>query len=181
MKQILLVITTGFLSLFSFAQQIDKIINAAEVERIEKILSADDMQGRKAFTPGIDKAADFISAEFAKSKLKFFGTNSTYFQEFTMTKAKPVKISGMLGNDSLTTNNVAANTTMEEININSLKDYEVVLVKKEDDFFQTVFPIFDAEKNVIVLVDAAHAKRFRECNDLREMQNSPLPFRKYLF
>ncbi len=162
MKQILLVITTGFLSLFSFAQQIDKIIHAAEVERIEKILSADDMQGRKAFTPGIDKAADFISAEFAKSKLKFFGTNSTYFQEFTMTKAKPVEISGMLGNDSLTTNNVAANTTMEEININSLKDYEVVLVKKEDDFFQTVFPIFDAEKNVIVLVDAAHANRFRD-------------------
>ena len=55
MKQILLVITSGFLSLFSFAQQIDKIINAAEAERIEKILSADDMQGRKAFTPGMIK------------------------------------------------------------------------------------------------------------------------------
>ncbi len=47
MKQILLVLITGFSSLFSFAQQVDTIINAAEVERIEKILSADDMQGRK--------------------------------------------------------------------------------------------------------------------------------------
>ena len=98
-----------------------------------------------------------------------------------MTKATPVKISGMLGNDSLTTNNVTANTTMEEININSLNNYEVLLVKKEDDFFQTIFPIFDAEKNVIVLVDAAHAERFREYNVLPETQNSPLLFRKYLF
>ena len=43
MKKLLLTITTGFISLFSFAQNINKIINAAEVERIERILSADDM------------------------------------------------------------------------------------------------------------------------------------------
>lgn len=78
-----------------------------------------------------------------------------------MTKAKPVEVSGMLGDDSLTINNVAANTTMEEININSLKDYEVVVVKKDDDFSKMVFPIFDTEKNVIVLVDTAHTRRFR--------------------
>ena len=72
MKKILLTVSAGFVCLLCFAQDIDKIINAAEVERIEKILSADDMQGRKTFTPGIDKAADFIAAEFAKSKLQFF-------------------------------------------------------------------------------------------------------------
>ena len=161
MKQILLVLITGFSSLFSFAQQVDTIINAAEVERIEKILSADDMQGRKTFTPGIDKAANFIAAEFKKSNLQFFGTGTSYFQEFTMTKAKPVEVRGMLGNDSLTNDNVAANTTMERIDINSLKDYNVVVVKKDDDFSKMVFPIFDTEKNVIVLVDTAHTKRFR--------------------
>lgn len=161
MKQLLLVLVTGFSSLFSFAQQVDNIINATEVERIEKILSADDMQGRKTFTPGIDKAADFIASEFKKSNLQFFNNDTSYFQEFIMTKAKPVKVSGMLGTDSLTMDNVAANTTMEEININSLKDYEVVVVKKDDDFSKIVFPIFDTEKNVIVLVDTAHTRRFR--------------------
>jgi len=143
------------------SQNIDKVINAAEVERIEKILSADDMQGRKTFTPGIDKAADFIAGEFAKSKLQFFGSNSSYFQEITMTKAKPVTITGMLGKDSLTVNNIAANTTAAEINITSLKDYEVVRVKKEDDFSKVVFPVFDMDKNVLVLVDTAHARRFK--------------------
>lgn len=33
------------------AQNIDQIINPAEVEKIEKILSADDMQGRASFSP----------------------------------------------------------------------------------------------------------------------------------
>ena len=149
---------TGFAAA---SQNIDKIINAAEVERIEKILSADDMQGRKTFTPGIDKAADFIAGEFAKSKLEFFGSNKTYFQEFVMTKTKPVDVSGSLDSEPLATTNVTANTTAAELNITSLKDYQVVVVKKEDDFSKVVFPVFDLEKNVIVLVDTAHTRRFK--------------------
>jgi Zn-dependent M28 family amino/carboxypeptidase len=161
MKKILLTIMAGFVCQLSFAQSIDKIINAAEVGRIEKILSADDMQGRKTFTPGIDKAADFIAGEFAKSKLHFFGNSKNYFQEFAMIKAKPVIIKGMLDADSLNFNNVAANTTAAEINITSLKDYEVVVIKKEDDFNKTVFSIFDTEKNLLILVDTAHTRRFK--------------------
>ncbi len=161
MKKFTLTVAAGFVCLLSFAQNIDKIINPAEVERIEKILSADDMQGRKTFTPGIDKAADFIAGEFAKSKLQFLGSNKSYFQEITMTKAKPVSITGMLDKDSLTANNIAANTTAADINITSLKDYEIVRVKKDDDFSKVVFPVFDMEKNVLVLVDTAHTRRFK--------------------
>ncbi len=161
MKKIFLTITAGFIGLFSFAQNIDKIINAAEVERIEKILSADDMQGRKTFTAGIDKAADFISAEFAKSKLKFFGNGTSYFQEFAMTKSKPVEVKGMIDNESLTADNIAVNTTAAELNINSLKDFEVVIVKATDTFNKIIFQLFDQEKNVLILVDTAHTRRFK--------------------
>lgn len=161
MKKIFLTLTAGFLGLLSFAQKIDKIINAAEVERIERTLAADDMQGRKTFTPGIDKAADFIAGEFAKSKLQFWGDNKSYFQEFIMTKAKAKSITGTLDNEALNETNVAANTTSSEINITSLKDYEIVVVKKDDNFNKVVFPLFDKETNVIVLVDTAHARRFK--------------------
>ncbi len=143
------------------SQNIDKIINAAEVERIEKTLSADDMQGRKIFTPGIDKAADFIAGEFAKSKLQFLSDNNTYFQEFVMIKAKPVSITGMLDKDSLNSNNVVVSTTKEMISIASLTDYEVVTVKKEDEFAKKVFPVLESEKNMLVLIDTAHARRFK--------------------
>ncbi len=146
---------------FCFSQKINKIINAAEVERIERILSADDMQGRKTFTPGIDKAADFIAAEFTKTKLSFFGNTTSYFQEFIMTKAKPLEINGTLDAEPLNTTNVAANTTVADLHITSLNDYEIVRVKKEDDFNKTVFPLFDREKNLIILVDTAHTRRFK--------------------
>ena len=161
MKKIFLTITAGAICLLSFAQKIDKIINAAEVERIEKILSADDMQGRKTFSPGIDKAADFIASEFAKSKLKFFGSNIGYFQDIVMTKAKLLEISGTMDAETLNANNVAANTTSANLHITSLTDYEVVRVKKEDDFNKTVFPLFDKEKNFIILIDTAHTRRFK--------------------
>jgi hypothetical protein len=52
-----LLITTTF---FVFGQHADAVINAKEVERIERTLSSDDMRGRRAFTPDIDKDADFI-------------------------------------------------------------------------------------------------------------------------
>ena len=161
MKKLLVTFATGFISLFSFAQKIDKIINPTEVERIERILSADDMQGRKTFTPGIDKAADFIAAEFAKSKLRYFGNLKSYFQEFAMTKSKPVEVSGSIDNEPLTTDNIAANTTAKEISINSLKDYEVVIIKSTDTFNRKVFPLFELEKNLLVLVDTAHRNRFK--------------------
>jgi len=161
MKKIFLSISAIFLFLFSFSQKIDKIINVAEVERIEKILSADDMQGRRTFTKGIDKAADFIESEFSKNKLKYFGNEKSYLQNFVMTKIKSQEITGMLDNDSLNASNVAVNTTSAEININSFANYEVVKVKKEDDLFKIISPLLTQGKNLLILIDTAHTKRFK--------------------
>ncbi len=147
--------------LFVNAQKADKIINAAEAERIERILSADDMLGRKAFTPGIDKAADFIAAEFAKSKLKYFADAKNYFQEISMIKVKPLEITGTLDAETLNSNNIAAITTAEELNINSLTDYEIKIVSAGDDFSKTVFSLFDLKKNLLILVDTFHSRRFK--------------------
>jgi hypothetical protein len=154
----LLISTTSFL----FAQKnIDAVINAKEVDRIERVLASDEMQGRKTFTPAIDRAADFIASEFAKSKLVFWKDSKSYFQEFVMTKAKAKEITGSLDGEVLNENNVALNTTSAEINISSLKDYEVVFVRKGDDFSKVVFPIFDKETNVLVFVDTSFTRRFR--------------------
>lgn len=161
MKKIFLTTAAIFITLLTFSQNIDKIINVAEVERIEKTLSADDMQGRRTFTAGIDKAAEFIESEFSKNKLKFLANEKSYLQNFIMTKVKPLQIIGLLDNDSLNSANVAANTTAAEININSFANYEVVKVKKEDDLFKTVLPLISLEKNIILLIDTAHSKRFK--------------------
>src|SRR3954468_4531316 len=86
----LLLSTTHFL----FAQvKIDDIINAKEVERIEKTLSSDEMRGRRTFTPDIDKAADFIAGEFKKIGLKTWNNNGSYRQEFAMVRPKFISAS----------------------------------------------------------------------------------------
>jgi len=161
MKKIFLVIIAGFISLLSFSQNIDKIINAAEVERIEKILSADDMQGRKTFTPGIDKAADFIAAEFAKNKLDFFGDNKTYFQEIIMTKSKTLELNGTLDAEALNNNNTVVNTSITDIHIHALGDYETLIIKKEDDFSKMISSLAQSKKNLMILVDTAHKNLFK--------------------
>jgi len=89
----------------SDAQSINKIISAKEVKRIEKILSSDDMQGRKTFTPGIEKASAFIEAEFQKIGLQVFNGAKNYRQEFNMYQSATVNskitINGKVVADSL--------------------------------------------------------------------------------
>ena len=47
-------------------QSIDKIINPAEVQRIETILSSDEMKGRKAFTQSAIKRRILLATSLKK-------------------------------------------------------------------------------------------------------------------
>jgi Peptidase family M28 len=160
MKNFFIAITILFFNNHCSAQNIDAILNAAEAGRMVATLSADDMQGRKTFSKGIDKAAEFIASEFTKSKLQFFNGSKTYFQEFSMIKTMPTSIIGNLDTEVLNNTNIVANTTMSEVKLTSLNDYTIVSVKKDADFSATIFPLLENEKNYIFLIDPFHKKRF---------------------
>jgi len=102
MKKILLLIT---LPLLVQAQKINKIITRAETERIETYLASDELAGRKPFTPGIEKAANFIAEEFKKAKLQ--KTNGTYLQTFPMFKSSLISASIRVDDKSLEANHIA--------------------------------------------------------------------------
>lgn len=86
MKKILLLFT---LSLFVFACNGQKFsINSATVKKHLYTLSADDMEGRKAGTPGIEKAAKYIEGEFKRIGLTTYDTLQTYRQTFTFTNRR---------------------------------------------------------------------------------------------
>jgi Zn-dependent M28 family amino/carboxypeptidase len=70
----------------SFGQKSLKSIKLKETTRIESILSADDMQGRRAFSAGNEKAAAFIADEFEKIGLQKWNNGDTYLQTFSMVK-----------------------------------------------------------------------------------------------
>ncbi len=155
------------------AQNIDQIINATEVERIEKILASDDMKGRKTFTPDIDRAADFIASEFAKSKLGFFGNGTTYFQEFGMIKTNPIETSGNLDKDALIIGNVAVSTTQEKLDITTLKDYEITTIKKGDNLSSGIINALESNKNMITIIDISFAKYFLNIRQFVSQEKAP--------
>src|ERR1700755_2309777 len=87
------IIATGLLATitsFLFAQDVDKIINGKEAERIEKILSADNMEGRAVFSAGIDRAGAFIASEFNAIGLQPWKAGGGYLHSFSLIRSKPI-------------------------------------------------------------------------------------------
>lgn len=85
------------LSLFPalcLAQQ--PIISKSEVVRVETELASDAMEGRKIFTPGIERASAFIEKEFAAIGLAHFGDLKNYRQEFVKKGKKANNVIGIL-------------------------------------------------------------------------------------
>ena len=76
MKFCMLLLAVGFAGK-SWSQDLLNTISKAETERIEKYLSSDELEGRKTFTKGIDKAAAFIANEFAQTGLSTFKNSDT--------------------------------------------------------------------------------------------------------
>lgn len=160
MKKTILSLSACCLMLYACSPTIEDIISMDEVERIERTLSADDMEGRRIFTPGLEKAADFIASEFEKNDLPYLEGNNSYFQNFQLLKTVPAEIEGMLDQQALNTQNVVANTTQEELNLDSFEGYELISVEENDVFNQSVFPLLREEKNLLVLIDPAHEENF---------------------
>ncbi len=157
----LLISAFFFLELFSAgAQDINKIINAEEAGRIEKVLAADDMQGRKTFTPGIDKAADFIASEFKKAGLEFFNGASGYRQPFSMVKAKFIAASGTVDGNAVPADNIIAVTITPSLKMDQSSGYTKVVLDSGANLLNEALKIVLSEKKHIVFVSTAHAKTF---------------------
>lgn len=160
----LLFLTTSFL----FGQtNIDKIINAKEAERIEKVLSSDDMRGRRAFTEDIDKAADFISDEFKKTGLQTWNNNSNYKQEFSMGRSKTLNVTATLDGIDLDPKNIAIVSCKPDLKIDQSSGYEIVTIKPGGNLFREISQYSQPSKNVIVLVDTSYTRNFSRLNSSR--------------
>lgn len=160
MKNLLLsglLITTTF---FVYGQNIDEIINAKEVERIEKVLSSDDMRGRRAFTPDIDRAADFISGEFKKIGLQTWNNSGSYRQEFSMVRSQVISASAVLDGVMLDPKNIAINSSQTDLKVDQSSGYEIATIKPGGNFFREAFAFLQSGKDVVVLVDSSYAPNF---------------------
>ena len=160
MKKLYISILFAAFANFAIAQSIDKIINSTEVERIERILSSDSMQGRRTFTPGIDKAADFIASEFKRYGLQYLNGLNNYRQEFGMIKVKFISAAGNLDGKQLESKDIIAFTTQADIAITNNSGYEKMIIPADSNFIRTALKYVESDKNYLLIVDSANATGF---------------------
>ncbi|MGZ8550048.1 MAG: M28 family peptidase [Chitinophagaceae bacterium] len=157
-----LFVTGLLLSITSFllAQKKDAIINAKEVHRIETVLASDAMRGRKVYSPEIDKAADFIAAEFKAAGLKSWDNGSGFLQAFSMVSPKQTSLVANFDNTPVDAQKVIVVTCQPELTIDQSFGYETSAIKAGGNLFQQAMAFAELEKNMVVLVDTSYAKNF---------------------
>ncbi|MEO6330554.1 MAG: M20/M25/M40 family metallo-hydrolase [Ginsengibacter sp.] len=143
------------------AQSIDKIITLGEVKRIEERLSSDDMQGRRVFTPGIQKASAFIEGEFKKIGLRPFNGANDYRQQFFLyhstIAAEKITVNGKVIADSL----IAGFSYQPQVALTEKSGVEIVKISKGAQFGQLFYQYYQSEKNLLVLVDSSFKNRLK--------------------
>ena len=145
---------------FLFAQEIGAIINSKEAERIEKVLASDEMRGRKAFSPDIEKAADFIASEFKDAGLKTWDNGNSFHQDFALARMKQVNLTATFEGSSVDPQRIVVVTTETEITIDQSSGYSTRQIKAGTDLFTEATSAASTPKNMIVLVDSSFVNNF---------------------
>ncbi len=162
---VLAFIATGLLAV---AQDVDKHISANEVDRVLRTLSADDMQGRQTFTPGIEKAADFIAAEFKKIGLKEMDGAKGYKQTFTMYKAKMSDVAIAINGETVDAKNLITFSIQKQLKLDQASGYTKGVVKKGDNFQTEVRKYISGKQHTIVFVDTSFGSRFKRLEGVKQ-------------
>jgi hypothetical protein len=163
MKKYTIALALVATALNSFAQDVNKLIQQQDVERIIKTLSADDMQGRGTFTPGIDKAATFIESEFKQAGLKPLNGATGFRQNFTVYRTVPTQMLVSIDGKTIAPENVAI-AAGAPFDWSNNADVQVVKIGAEQNFQQEYRTYMRSGKKTLLLVDPhfeAFFKRLR--------------------
>ena len=152
------------------SQKAAKLINESETERIEKYLSSDELAGRQIYTPGIEKAANFIANEFKQNGLATFKNSDSHLQSFSRISTKFISASGIFDGNNIDTKNIIAITAEANLDINEKSGYEVVKIAKEDNLFLTVRKYMTNNKNYIIIIGEKELSE-EKCS-IKKLENS---------
>lgn len=159
MKLLLLALCALLLVFTAPAQNAIESINVAEVERIEKILASDEMEGRKMFSPAIDRAAAFIAGEFKAAGLQPVTENS-YLQKFSLIRPKFISIEATSGDTPANAKNIIVITAKADITVTPQSGFAWKKINAGDNLFSVATEIVRSNKNTLVQVDTSVAKNF---------------------
>lgn len=135
-------------------------IDQAHVTRIVTTLAADDMEGRRMFSPGIEKASKFIQGEFKSIGLEYADGLTSYEQKFNMYSITPLSVSVAINGQPVEANNVFASFNSEKLEITNPADVQVLTVAAGGDLRSAISKARATEGPVLLLVDPSHQDLF---------------------
>ena len=127
-----------------------------ETRRIEATLSSDEMQGRRTFTPGIEKAGQFIAAEFEKIGLKKLGNSNSYLQSFAMIRPKTTAVKATMNGNTIDPKKISISSVEKSITISEKSGYEIATITRGANFINEWRKLMTSTKNTIVFFDSTH-------------------------
>ncbi len=135
-------------------------ISEADVTRVLTALSADDMEGRRAFTPAATKAAEFIHAEFASIGLDPFDDLRDYLQDFAV-YAVAIDSQRVVLNGRPVADAEVAVFAGGPLHWTADSGVTIVCIGSDDAPMDLLVPVLMAPTgNTLVLLDPAHRERF---------------------
>ena len=154
-----LVLALAALSL-SACERPEPTVDQASVERILSTLSADEMLGREAFTPGADMASEFIAEEFASIGLDFFGDLTEYQQRFPVYSLSVESSRVVVNGRVIPTEQLAIAAAAPSLSWTAEDDVNVVVVGADDEPMQAFMAARRGGTNTLVLVNQGHGQMF---------------------
>lgn len=143
------------------AQNVDKIINPTSVKNVLSVLAADDMRGRKTFTPDIDRAADYIATQFKKAGLEYAKGQNSYLQKFSMFTSKVTSSSATLNGQTIAPTDIIAISNSPHLQVNENSGYKIVHIPAGGSLFASAQKYTHPKENTIVVVDSSFATQFK--------------------
>ncbi len=151
----------------SYCQDPAAQINADNAKRIISVLAADEMKGRKTFSPEIDKAADFIAAEFKAAGLQPAKGAKGFLQPFTMMTAKQTEIKATANGAELDAKNVLVVTAKPALKLTEASKLKTVTIPAGASLFEKAVELAHGSESTLVLVDESFSKNFGRLSFLK--------------
>lgn len=165
MKKIIAIAALLAVSSYSFGQDVNKLIKQDDVAQVIKTLSADDMQGRATFTPGIEKAAQYIESQYTQAGLVPLTGQAGYRQNFSMTRITAVKTLVNINGKLIPQDSVFANTSALSLNWTNNSEVQIVKLSAGKNFRTEYMGYIKSGRKMLVLVDPQFTAIFKMLKD----------------
>ncbi|MGV3761690.1 M20/M25/M40 family metallo-hydrolase [Parapedobacter sp.] len=141
-------------------QSPQRVVETNEVKRILHTLASDSMQGRAAFTPGVERAADFIASEFTKIGLHSFTDEPDFRQTFDVVQIRPATWEVTFDGVEIPEDRIIVSSNRPGVNWNTDPDVSLIRIQAGEDFAQRFRAVATGGKDAVVVIDTSYAGLF---------------------